>query len=965
MVTLYEREALVDELVSLVNRAGGHRPCVMFVSGEAGLGKTAVLTAAINSVPFDGQVQVASVQAPSVEAGIPFGLAVQLAEALDSSFSEATGNLAGLGPADARVARFMGMLDLVRRVAASRPLVLAVDDLHWADLDSLALLGFLVRRLRSQPTTIIATLRPFPLPAWEMASELVHDGIADVRSLSPLSTAAMQQMLDEAAAGPVPPGVVQRAAALSAGNPLLLEQLARSLRAGHGLPDRLPGGHRLGAFLARFAGVRELGLRYASATSVFGQSFRPSLAADVAQLSEQEAAEALAELCANGLLSQVRPGSVCFTHSLVRQAFYDELPAPVRARLHGRAFAVLRAAGAPLGECAEQAMEADLAGDRDAVETLTRAGVGSIETGAADAGRRYLTAAVGLARGHTDLRVRLAIGWASLMLGDSRAALDSAVELRGPGDDPDGLRREAARLRLHALVAAGRYREAVAGLTTAAGYLKKMYPADAATLLVEGSTLALPASGPATVRSMVATARRLSWADDAAGQRVMALEQLLDALACQRPADEAAPPGGILETGAVPGGPGPDARGWGPAGQPHGSPQVSQPSSPELQDSVVAYARLETDLASERFAATDVAYTEAAAVMAQAYVPRLRAMFDMAYAIGMARRGALRQAAVLFERASECDLSALTGLRSAIGRAYVLTELGQCDVAAEYCAQVRSRAGASLTDLPFLQLWLGRTKAVLALEADDVEGAVAEVRPLRGIAIGAGILEPCVVPWIDVAARALIAAEDLAAACDLLDWAATITAQLSCAWPRAVILGGRAELMARRGNLEGAIGLFDAALSCHQQQPLPLATVETLLTYGCVLRRAGRLSAARPLLLRGMQLAESCAAGRLAAACRRELRIADGRRRRRGEPDGALTASEARVIDLACTGLSNAEIARSLYVSVRTVESHMGHAYTKLGVASRRQLLALAMTKDVPRRVLASGRPLSSYPGPG
>jgi DNA-binding CsgD family transcriptional regulator len=923
MVTLYEREALVDELVSLVNRAGGHRPCVMFVSGEAGLGKTAVLTAAINSVPFDGQVQVASVQAPSVEAGIPFGLAVQLAEALDSSFSEATGNLAGLGPADARVARFMGMLDLVRRVAASRPLVLAVDDLHWADLDSLALLGFLVRRLRSQPTTIIATLRPFPLPAWEMASELVHDGIADVRSLSPLSTAAMQQMLDEAAAGPVPPGVVQRAAALSAGNPLLLEQLARSLRAGHGLPDRLPGGHRLGAFLARFAGVRELGLRYASATSVFGQSFRPSLAADVAQLSEQEAAEALAELCANGLLSQVRPGSVCFTHSLVRQAFYDELPA------------------------------------------LTRAGVGSIETGAADAGRRYLTAAVGLARGHTDLRVRLAIGWASLMLGDSRAALDSAVELRGPGDDPDGLRREAARLRLHALVAAGRYREAVAGLTTAAGYLKKMYPADAATLLVEGSTLALPASGPATVRSMVATARRLSWADDAAGQRVMALEQLLDALACQRPADEAAPPGGILETGAVPGGPGPDARGWGPAGQPHGSPQVSQPSSPELQDSVVAYARLETDLASERFAATDVAYTEAAAVMAQAYVPRLRAMFDMAYAIGMARRGALRQAAVLFERASECDLSALTGLRSAIGRAYVLTELGQCDVAAEYCAQVRSRAGASLTDLPFLQLWLGRTKAVLALEADDVEGAVAEVRPLRGIAIGAGILEPCVVPWIDVAARALIAAEDLAAACDLLDWAATITAQLSCAWPRAVILGGRAELMARRGNLEGAIGLFDAALSCHQQQPLPLATVETLLTYGCVLRRAGRLSAARPLLLRGMQLAESCAAGRLAAACRRELRIADGRRRRRGEPDGALTASEARVIDLACTGLSNAEIARSLYVSVRTVESHMGHAYTKLGVASRRQLLALAMTKDVPRRVLASGRPLSSYPGPG
>ena len=110
------------------------------------------------------------------------------------------------------------MLRLVRDAAASRPLVVAVDDLHWVDFDSLALLGFLIRRLRTARATMLATLRPFPSAAWEMASELIHDGFADARFLAPLSTAAVRRMLDDAAAEPVAPEVIQRAATLSAGN---------------------------------------------------------------------------------------------------------------------------------------------------------------------------------------------------------------------------------------------------------------------------------------------------------------------------------------------------------------------------------------------------------------------------------------------------------------------------------------------------------------------------------------------------------------------------------------------------------------------------------------------------------------------------------------------------------------------------------------------------------------------------
>jgi DNA-binding CsgD family transcriptional regulator len=940
MATLHERDTLIDELVSHCIGAGDQRPRAMFVSGEAGLGKTAILAAVVGAVQSNVGVRVATVQAPSVEAGIPFGLAVQLAEALNSSFNDLTWGLDGVAPAETRVASFTRMLELFRRAAALRPLVITIDDLHWADPDSLALLGFLIRRLGTARTTMLATLRPFPSAAWEMASELIHDGLADARFLAPLSDAAVRRMLEDAAAGPVAPEAVRRAAALSAGNPLLLEQLARCLRAGHELPDRLPGSQSLSAFLDRFAGVRGSTLGYASAASVLGQTFRPLLAGEVAQLDEPAAAMALEELCAHGLLSQERPGSVSFTHALVRQAFYDELPAPVRARLHGRAFALLRSTGAPLGECAEQAMEADIAGDRDGVETLTRAGVEAIEQGAAGTGRRYLTAAVGLARGQTDPRVRLAIGWASLLLGDSTAALDCVPELAGPRDDPGGLRCEAARLRLHAQTTAGRYREAMTGLTAAVGHLKKTDPAAAADLLVEGSIMLL-ANGPAMVRPMVTAAKHLGWADDTAAQRVMAIEQLLDTFACERAGGEAAAPSAETpEAGA-----GTEASALRSAVLRSSPCQARQPYGSKPQDPVVAYTRLETDLAAERFAAADAAYADAVAVAAQGYTPRLRAMFDVACATGLVRRGALHQAAPLLERASECDLSPLSGSRTAVGQAHVLAELGQRDLAAEYCARARDRAGAGLADLPFLQLWLGRTNAVLALERGDVKGAVSEIQPLRGIAAGARILEPCIVPWVDVAVRALVAAEDLAAASDLLEWTATAAAHLACTWPRAVILSGHAQIMARGGDLEGAIKSFEAALSWHQQSSLPLATVETLLAYGSALRRAGRLCAARPLLLRGIQLAESFDAGRLAAACRHELQIAGGRRRRRGQPKDALTASETRVVDLARSGLSNAEIARHLYVSVRTVESHLGNAYAKLGVVSRRQLLPLGSPK--------------------
>ena len=120
---------------------------------------------------------------------------------------------------------------------------------------------------------------------------------------------------------------------------------------------------------------------------------------------------------------------------------------------------------------------------------------------------------------------------------------------------------------------------------------------------------------------------------------------------------------------------------------------------------------------------------------------------------------------------------------------------------------------------------------------------------------------------------------------------------------------------------------------------MPLEWLQTQLEYGRFLRRAGQLSRARGLLARAAELAESTGALWLVGQALQELRVAGGRRREKTDPD-RLTPQEERVAKLAATGASNAEIAGALFLSVNTVETHLQHIYTKLGIRSRRQLLA-------------------------
>jgi DNA-binding NarL/FixJ family response regulator len=132
----------------------------------------------------------------------------------------------------------------------------------------------------------------------------------------------------------------------------------------------------------------------------------------------------------------------------------------------------------------------------------------------------------------------------------------------------------------------------------------------------------------------------------------------------------------------------------------------------------------------------------------------------------------------------------------------------------------------------------------------------------------------------------------------------------------------------------------------HEQSTARLEYARTLTELGAALRRANSRAEARGVLQQAIELADACGARAIARQARTELRAAGGRS---SDPqaDGVaqLTASERRVAELAAQGQSNPEIAQTLFVTRKTVETHLGHVYRKLDIGGRGEL-ARALSSD-------------------
>ena len=157
--------------------------------------------------------------------------------------------------------------------------------------------------------------------------------------------------------------------------------------------------------------------------------------------------------------------------------------------------------------------------------------------------------------------------------------------------------------------------------------------------------------------------------------------------------------------------------------------------------------------------------------------------------------------------------------------------------------------------------------------------------------------------------------------------------------PRA--LGGALRVAGLVHGGEHGLDLLHQAVDALTPSPSLLWRAEALVDLGAALRRAGRRTECRDPLRDGMDLAHRCGATPLADRASNELRALGHRIRRRATTGAeALTASERRVAELAAEGLTNKQIAQSLFVTVRTVETHLSGSYIKLAITAREQLAA-------------------------
>lgn len=393
---LFGRERERARLTGLLDEARGGRGRVVLLGGEAGIGKTALIDALAadaeqagclvltgrcydlsTTPPYGPWLEIVRVS-PPVE-GLPL-----LSEILQRS---ADGDC---GPG--RAGDLLSWaLELFRALAGEAPLVLILDDLHWADEASLDALHRIARELAALPALLIASYRADELarshPLDELIPLLVGEARAERISLRPLDASALRVWVAARYALPQDDErrLVEYLARCVEGIPLFVAELLRSLEDDRVI-EAVPGGHRLGD-LERTAvpqfprqilerrvscatpATREL----LAVAAVIGQRVAHDLWQQAAGVESAALEAAIAEAVELGLLvATPHDPSLSFRHALIRELLYQDIP-PNRQQLwHRRIAELLLETDAPDPD--EVAHHLRLAGDLRAVEWLTRAG---------------------------------------------------------------------------------------------------------------------------------------------------------------------------------------------------------------------------------------------------------------------------------------------------------------------------------------------------------------------------------------------------------------------------------------------------------------------------------------------------------------------------------------------------------------------------------------------------------------
>ncbi len=886
------------------------------------------------------------------ETGVPYGVLAsalgdhlaalsqpdldRLGESLETELSAVLPGLAAMEPAARgerleaeRYLTHRALRELLARLAARRPVVLVLDDLHWADGETLELVGHLVRQPPAQMLLALA-FRPGQLPRASMASieQAGREDRCQLLQLEPLDERESAELLRDGL------GVEQRTRLVreAAGNPFFLEQLARGAGAdppsGQGARERVPNVPPavLAAIESELAALDPPARRLLEGGAVAGVPFEIGVAAAAAGLPGDEALAALDTLLASDLVRTTdSPRRFDFRHPLVRHAVYRSQGAGRLLGAHARVAAALRERGAPLGRIAEHVELSAGPGDEEAIATLLEAGHAAAPLAPATAARLFESALELLPEGASDRRLETLVSLATSQgaagrLEEARTTLWHV--LRDLPAERHDLRARAATFMARADHALGRQGQARALLEQTLAELPDQRSPAAALVLLE------------------LVMEHLFTADfEAMAERVEAALELARDLG--DPLLEAAALAGVAHA----------AQNSGDIPTSHAAAERAARLLDGLDDARCA-PLLETFwwLASaedvlERWDPC-VRHAERGIALARRFgVSFVFVALTHTLAVTLGWQGRLRRAR---DAAAETiDASHLAGNPSSLTYAYTTlcffhTQAGEASEAVTAGEQAVELAA----DLPaglFVSLPHANLGAAL-LAAGEPERARAQLLAARS----RGALEHWVgrfwwERWMAEAELALGRAEE---AEQWLEAAERTADEMGLEGRRGSARAVRAALLLARGDSAAASQAALAAAGLLEGAGRPADGARARLLAGRAQAAAGGAEAAAAELERARGILLEAGAPRLADEAARELRRLGRRVSGRGGRSaaangiGSLSERERQVAELVAAGRTNGDIAAALHLSEKTVANNLTRIYGKLEISSRSALAA-------------------------
>lgn len=930
-----EELALLSDVVASVS--AGHGRLAM-IEGEAGIGKTRLLSEALQLAERSG-ANVFTASGDELARDRPFGPLIEALGlrpgATDPDRAE-IGRIVGgevapqlsLGQVpELRFRALDAIVSLIERLSRDAPVVLAIEDLHWADPSTVLALHHVARHTTSLPVAVVATARPAPrIPEVDrLAGEAAER--RTLVSLQPFDAEAVAELARATLREEVSPDLLAHLRG-AGGNPFYLTELIGALQAEGttiGL-GALPPTLRL-IILRRLSFLGEDTLDVLRIASVLGSTFALT---DVSLVLDRPAASftrPVREAIAAGVLGEAVE-RLAFRHDLVREAIYEDMPRAVRAGLHLQAGRALAAAGAPPVQVASQLALGASPGDGQAISWLRRA--------AQQAAPRAPTIAADLLRRALDLtapedperdEVIAEYVWSLAWSGRPGDAESLAEEVLGRAHDAS-IGRVLRQALGVTLFLQGRTRDSLQQFET---------------LLADQD---LPPEHRAIALARVCL-RRLFAGDFERAQS--AAEEALevgrdtgnDLAVCEAL--------GVLCWVAT-------SRGNYARGIELGRDAVAAASRNETNDGTYVQPRLypqsrvylgaalnDADLLDEAEGVLQEGRRLAEAQGADWSLPIFHA------GLGLRRFLAGEWDDAVTEIETGLEIAEEIGTRNGIVftwamLAHIAIHRGELRQA-EDLLRMSEEEIASSGPLQFRLHWALRARALF----EEAQGNLIPAYSLldSGFAIleRIGMIGQYGEIGPDLVRLALAGGER--------SRAQAVTEAVESLAARAETHGARAAALRCRGMLKDDPDVLTIAVKALRATPRTVEMAFALEETGRALARAGRPEEAVRALEEAAAVYDKIGAQRLSARVDAALRESGVRRGKRGRRTPArvgwpaLTPTEREVVRLAAEGLTNREIGERLFVSRRTVETHLSHVFGKLGISTRVQLAAEASRAGV------------------